>query len=332
MPCIIYLPAGVNASLDFEAERQTAFDAIEKGLKLEFQIDLGLFSRLKKPLSHKSQYLSLDLSLEHFKNTLWEEFQYNIDDVCLYSGHVDFSKDFIFDEIQESNLQGWMEERFSEVDNFVQETSISVLAFSEITPELLSKYDLGRSLISYFCRDACLEYIHILKANLPDEMPLSLHLDASGITDPLFFALLTSRELYHSFELKVTNGMQNLSNQTKPPVAICLPSSKRLLPSVISDLRKAFDLFKQQNIAYRVIPESLLITEWDLVDFLFVIPTTLDKEGKRKLQGFAAAGGTVVCLGDEIGIPGEASFQTYVNNILSLSTKYIKDTSSYQTG
>jgi hypothetical protein len=310
--CTIHIDAGVNSNLDFEKEKRVARGLFEQGLNFAFKIDLGLFSHLKKPLSHKSQYLSLDLALEHFRDTFWGDFQESIDDISLYSGHVDFSKDFIFDEIQILNLQNWLKEHFSTPELFSKETAMSISTFSEITPEILSKCNYGKKLVSFFTRDACLEYIHILAANLPDTMPISIHLDASGIIDPLFFALLTSKEHFHSLKLHTTNGVNYITQEKEANIAICLPSLKSFFPSTLNVLKYAFDLFEERKIPYRVIPEALLISEWDLVDYLFVNPATLNKEGIRKLQGFAAAGGIVVSLAEPIGIPGEILFTEYL--------------------
>lgn len=315
MAYTIYLDAGIESKLDFEKEKVLVIDAIKKGLKVSFEVDLGLFSRLKKPLSNQSQYLSLELSLEHFKKTFWDEFHEEIDEICLYRGLLNFAEDFIFDEAQQLNLQAWIKDHFLDVAVFFEETGIQISDFSEINPEILSLSEAGKQLRSYFCRDASLEYLHILRANLPDEMPLSIKLDAKGITDPLFHARLTNREHYQPFILNLMNSeicqVDLIIEGKKSNIAVCLPEITTLKQSAYSGLREALDYFIEKNIPYRLIPESFLISEWDLVDYLFVSPNSLKKEGVRKLQGFAAAGGIVVTLGQKIGVPGEISFIDY---------------------
>jgi len=306
----IYLNASLDSTLDFENEKQLAVDAIENGYKLCFLIDLGLFSKLKKPLSNKSQYLSLELSLKHFKESLWTLFENDIVEVCLYNGHLDFSVDFHFCDTQLLNLHSWIQDRFVNIELFFEETEIRVTEFSELTVEILMESLEGKKLVSYFARDASLEYIHILNANLPDTMPLSLRLDAKGVNDPLFYALLTNREIYEPINLILTNP---LVEGKKSHIAICLPPSTIVQRSMYLALSKALNFLAQKKTPCRLIPESFLISEWDLVDYLLVIPHSLKKEGVRKLQGFAAAGGIVVALGETIGIPGEITFSDFCN-------------------
>lgn len=300
---IIHLKAGVQDPLDFQKEHLACEEAIEKGLHLKFAIDLGLFSKLKKPLSNKSQYLSLELSLEHFKNTLWSEFHESIVDICLFIGNLDFSDFIIFQDLN-NNLQEWVEERFSTIEIFRDETGITKTNFDQITPDLLSTTEQGKFIKSLFCRDVAFDYLQMLKANLPDAMPLSIKLEDKGNLNPLQVALLTHREVYEPFHLS-----SELNH--KPKIAVCLPSSKKVILSSYSVLNEALKFLIEKNEPYRLIPESMLISEWDLVDYLFVLPHLLESQGKRKLQGFVAAGGTVVTLGDAIGLDTEISFSTF---------------------
>lgn len=284
----IYLKAGLKDSLDFQSEQLLCKEAVLQGDQLRFDIDLGLFSSLKKPLSHQSQFLSLELSLEHFKNTLWNEFQENIIEVCLYSGDLDFA--FQPDPLLDQNFQGWMKELNIETDH-------------------LSLVDQD-FIYSLFCRDVALDYLHMLRANLPDIMPLSIRLDDLKVRDPLQRALLTNKEVYEPFQLFLSS-----QTDTKPTIAICLPSSKKVLLSEYEAFSQALDYLVKNDMPYRLIPESMLISEWDLVDYLFVLPHLLEAQGKRKLQGFCAAGGIVVTLGIPLGLAQELSFTEFQNKL-----------------
>jgi len=300
---IIHLKAGVQDPLDFQKEYLACQEAIEKGLSLNFVIDLGLFSKLKRPLSNKSQYLSLELSLEHIKNTLWNEFHESIVDICLYEGGLDFS-DFLDFQDLTPNLHEWILERFSTVETFSDETGIPIINFEEITEDLLATTSPGKFIKSLFCRDVAFDYLQMLRANLPDAMPLSIKLENKGDLNPLQVALLTHQEVYDPFHLA------SEINQ-KPKIAVCLPSSKKVTLSHYAALNDALEFLIEKKEPYRLIPESMLISEWDLVDYLLVLPHLLESQGKRKLQGFAAAGGTVVTLGDTIGLDNEISFPTF---------------------
>ncbi len=280
----IYLDARLNATLDFQKEKELAREAVLNGSRLIFEIDFGLFSNLTKSLSHSSQCLSFKLSLDHFKNFIFEEFQDHIEEICLYKGLLNFSNDALFDDELLLNFKEWQKERAINVDDI-----------------------WSRAL---FCRDVFVEYLQIITENMPDSMLFSLWLGCKTVTDPLFYALLTQREVYQRLHLKLIDNPH--AHDTSSRFAICLPSKDIVSKSDYEGLEPVFQLFQENNASYRLIPESMLITEWDLVDYLFVLSHTIKQKGKRKLQGFAAAGGIVVAIGEKIGIDGEISFPEFL--------------------
>lgn len=262
--CTIALSLQLGADLDFHEAKKKALEAINKGLKLSFELELGLFSRLKKPLANPSQYLSFELSLKHFKDCFWEPFQKEIKEVILYSGPLDFSKDVDFDH-EDANL--------------------------------------------FFCQGVKMDYLQMLRSILPESMPVCLKLDAKTIQDPWDFALLTIPELYHPFYLILENAWRKENRSS--PFAICIPDEKIQM----GDLKLFFDFFEEKQLSCRLIPESNLITSWDGLDYLFVDPTTLEREGKRKLQGFVAADGRVVSMHGDIGVANELSFKQFKDKL-----------------
>ena len=68
-------------------------------------------------------------------------------------------------------------------------------------------------------------------------------------------------------------------------VAICLPSAEMVRPSQYSGLEEMINFLNEKGIPFRIIPESLLITDWDGLDYLLVIPEGLTFQGKRKAAG-----------------------------------------------
>lgn len=62
------------------------------GKKILWHLDLGLFDRLKMPLSNSSQFLTLGLAVDHFRDTIWKEFRSFSEGVCLYKGPADLAK------------------------------------------------------------------------------------------------------------------------------------------------------------------------------------------------------------------------------------------------
>ena len=57
-----------------------------------------------------------------------------------------------------------------------------------------------------------------------------------------------------------------------------------------------FEKLLKQGTKVRVIEEAYLTAEWDGLDILYIDPPCLSREGKRKVQGFQAAGGEVISV------------------------------------
>lgn len=287
---LIFLDGGVESSLDFQAQKQQASVAVEEGLSLNFELDLGLFSKLKKPLSNKSQYLSLTLSLKHFKETFFDDFQDAIESVCIYKGNLDFREDLYFDDETVVNYDKWLEDKGLDVNVYAEDNRLK----------------------SLFCRDAFFDYLHALTLDFIGSIPFCLNLETKDVNDPLFYALLTHKQIHEPFSLIVDgeNIYQNKSN-----VAICLPSPEKVLKQDYEEMEEVFAYLIENNISYRLIPESMLITEWDLVDYLFVLSKHVKTAGKRMFQGFIAAGGTIVTLGTPLHLNNEISFSEFKNTL-----------------
>lgn len=134
-----------------------------------------------------------------------------------------------------------------------------------------------------FCRDVGSEYLQLLISKMPDALPLHLNLTISS-EDPFEVARLTAADCFERFQFP-----KNLAKW-----AICLPPRERLAPKFNTGLPEAFQELKEKNIPFRVIPESHLITDWDGLDLLIYSPDGLTSQGKRKIQGFLAAGGTAI--------------------------------------
>lgn len=92
--CPVALDLGLSGDLNFQEAEKICKDAADKGLKISFELNFGLFSNLKKPLSNSFQYLSFELSLKHFIETLWNQYHTQVKEVILYQCSLDFSEDF----------------------------------------------------------------------------------------------------------------------------------------------------------------------------------------------------------------------------------------------
>ena len=83
---IVKLEASPTATLAWGSPRKDALLAMAKGKKILWQLELGLFDRLPHPLSHASQFMTLTLAIDHFRDQIWEEFSAFSRGVALYLG------------------------------------------------------------------------------------------------------------------------------------------------------------------------------------------------------------------------------------------------------
>lgn len=320
------LDGRLKADLNWKEAREQAQHYVTQGYVIFWQMNLGLFADLTMPLTHQAQYLSLGLSLEHFRDTLWQEFKDHTIGLQLYRGNADFSLHFPWNDQQVRNLQAWLTDRLPTLALLEQETGLHFAAMSQVDPASLSKSESGLQLIRLFCRDVAVEYIALLASRLPDALARYLVLNAKTIQDPLYQAQVLHPERFEHFGLAIKGTslpLQSLGwNQSSPygilageiqrilplpdsKIGVCLPSMDLCQTSHYQGIREALTFLIDKKIPFRLIPEAHLITEWDGLDYILYTSAGLGPQGKRKLQGFCAAGGTGVALTTPIGLPQE---------------------------
>jgi len=325
----------MQASLDWKQACEIACIYKSRGLKIFWQLNLGLFTQLKWPLSNQTQFQALFLSLEHFRDAVWKEFSQDSIGLCFCRSNADFSKGFPWDEDQIINWQGWLQERFKAIQTLkveIESKEIRVDRFEDCMPQDIA----FKSLAQLYCRDAAAEYIQYLAANLTDSIPLYAMLDASDVVDPLSLAMLTTNERFDPLSLMIKGGFITareyawqkgcytrgfIGERLVPPLSeevktgICLPSMEKVSPSQYKGLKEVLELLIQRKVIFRLIPEISLINQWDGLDDLIVGSSTIDFQFRRKLQGFCAAGGRVVTLDGSLGLPHEITFDSMINFI-----------------
>jgi hypothetical protein len=87
-----------------------------------------------------------------------------------------------------------------------------------------------------------------------------------------------------------------------------------IAPDYYAGLGEAIAHLTQAQTPFRIVPEYYLINQWDGLDSLIVLSSTINAQAKRKLQGFCAAGGTILTLGELLDLPHEIPFADYVKN------------------
>src|ERR1700722_17564979 len=70
----ISLDAQLKSDLNWKKAVLHAKEAIDKNYKIFWDLNLGLFEAINSPLSNQQQFLTLKLAINHFNNTVWNEF------------------------------------------------------------------------------------------------------------------------------------------------------------------------------------------------------------------------------------------------------------------
>jgi hypothetical protein len=187
-----------------------------------------------------------------------------------------------------------------------------------------------------------MEYISLLASRLPDSLPIYLFLDMGHFANhPLFQMQLLQPARFESVNLALKEtflpfqawGWEShttllgysgheilpLSLQKEASIGICIPSLLMVRPSQFQGIEQAIKDLMERSIPFRIIAEEHLITDWDGLDYLIYAPTGLSGQGKRKLQGFCAAGGTVVSTLSPMGFEYEIPYDTFYETHLSKS-------------
>lgn len=330
----IALDGRLLADLSWKEARKKAEEYIQNDIFILWEINLGLFSDLTFPLSHQSQFLSLSLSLDHFKETFWKSFNQNSLGLIIYRGMGDFERNFTFCESHLANLRAWIKEVFKDQSIFEEEIGIQA-PIDLIEPSHLLSTPSGHRLLTFFCKEVSLEYISLLANHLPDAIPKYVLLDMISVShDPLWEALLLNPEHYGEINLGIKNaslhhqtmgwesfssyGMiastsAELNRQEEPLIGVCIPSVTWIKNAHYEQLKNTLLQLKAKDLPFRLIPESMLITHWDGLDYLIFHPSELSVQGKRKMQGFCAAGGVPVAIEKEIGLPEEIIFSEFID-------------------
>lgn len=306
----LLLDGRMSSTMDWKKELQLAASYAAKGLKLFWNLNLGLFSKLDYSIADETQFQALVLSLQHFKEAVWKDFNESSIGLSLYQGSGDFSKGYPWDDHQMDAYAAWLQKH-------------------QIEDQLTSK--------RLFCSETTGDYLRLLAATLPDDLPLFAFLDTASLSNPLEIARILSKQRFERIRLGIKSSQNpcftwNESDDlvsagiagrepshlksNKATISLCLPEISFIHPSYYQGLEDAFIWLEARGIDYKVIPEPFLITEWDGLDYIIYSPSGLSAQGKRKLQGFCAAGGTAVSTEELLGLSHELQWSNFASSPL----------------
>lgn len=150
--------------------------------------------------------------------------------------------------------------------------------------------ECGQSSVSYATVFAA--YLHRLLSFFPDVVQPFCLFDTSGCGSRSRLAQLLSKERFEHIHL-------SLSATQTSELAICLPHDDYLTDEQLDRLDQVMAELQSQGAAYRIISESRLAQEWDGIEKLLILPEAVSPMGRRLLQGFEAAGGEILSVGEK---------------------------------
>lgn len=279
----IRLDASSTSRLDWKREVEQAEFFKKAGKQLIWELDFNLYA---DTFSDEARFLALELAVQHFTTTIWPLFAEVSLGVILYQGSLDFSEGF-----------PWSCEERETCD-----TSPSI-----------------------FCRDLVLKQLKLLASCLPEEAACFLLLDTSSIEEAVTYFRLTDLGVFFPFHLILKGKWAQMYPYALPALAWGHGSSplgvySGPLSNRVPELNIPLALYLPEqtdweefgsaiqhlgSTPFRVIPEKLLVHEWEGVDRLIVCSQGVTERGRRKLYGFAAAGGEILTVGKKLGVPGE---------------------------
>lgn len=293
-----------DSSLDFSDVKKKAKDLVSQGIKILWDIDLGLFDRLKFPIENEAQEKALALSLIHFQETLYKEFIDESVGVSLYKGTADFARIFPWSSFQEELFDEWKE----------------TLGQTDLLPQ-------------YYASKVCINAIVQLAKTLSDTLEPFVLLDASSVDPSLCYQALSKEHFVHiqvamkakpyivrDFDWQESWGLDGFigdniadnmdkKNSYSPRIAVVFPKSDIIEKERLNSLQGICSTLLKKNIPFLAIAESRLTADWDGLDTLVVDKNHLSSQGKRKLMGFLAAGGLHISLNGSLGLKSEVPIE-----------------------
>jgi hypothetical protein len=252
-----------------------------------WRLDFGLFDRLGFDLENQSQFLTLSLAVKHFYEAIGDRFDGYALGVVIYKGDLSLPPSSCSDD----RFDEWRGVRFPDDD-----------APAELQLRMLHR------------RDVAIDYLQLLASYFSEDTPLFAMVDVAQVSDPIVSMLQLDRERWEGITPVVRGApfweaavwdqddiICFTDPDDAPAVALMIPNSESTSGVALEQLR----LPAQALEAYRVVPEEYLITEWSGLDRLIVASSGVAPMGLRRLQGFCAAGGTVVTIGDSLSLAVE---------------------------
>lgn len=274
-PCGVVVPlvAGADSLLQWDRERQKARELVGQGYQLLWELQLGLFSSLAFPIGDQMQFHSLQLALRHFFATLWQEWSQDSVGVIVWRGEAGVWPQRLWNEEEELSFQDWGKEKGSDRSDYI----------------LQRQFDYLRRLTEGTEETAPLYVALSLQVSLQKEISW-LH---PARVAPFVLALTPQQLPWGGMHWDREEGVFRTYTTSQHTLGVCLPPLGT--PCDANYLQALSDLNKNKK-SFRLLSEETLLQDLEGLDQILYCLKNITQEGERKLQGFAAAGGELICI------------------------------------
>ncbi len=344
------LEAGLKADLNWTSALAQADEAINRGFKIFWNLQLGLFEKLNSPMSNHPQFLNLQLAVEHFNKTVWPKYNDKSLGVCFFQGSSRFEEHFLWGKKEITNFQEHVKSLFGSVERASEYVNEYMQSFENLQPDQFTTIE-WKKVVQQFCQSSAIDYLKLIAEELHDDAEPFAAIDISTVqtlseqaywqettlATPLRFVLCGSKlPLNHQLAWNsgisplgyIVNKTEFLDNNapkvefipTTAALAVYMPSSFESKNEIKSTLNWLFDELNKKGLHYRLISEDRLTVEWDGLDHLIVISKAISPISKRMLKGFCAAGGTVVYADNAVGVDEEMPLEAFYKHCSAIDS------------
>lgn len=315
--CKIPVDLSSDVILDFSLAESSARKIVEQGGFILWDLYIDFPSKLSQ-MRFEGLFNLHFHSLKVFSESLFDKFKEETLGCCLYQGTAEVDRIFSWSEGDMVEFQEWLEDLY-QTPELLFETKKNALgdikAFSDIDSHMLDVTPFSRHLRNVYTMNLFMSYLHRLVAALPEDLLACISLDTSSISHDGFLAQLLSKERFSHIHLLVDKkrvpieGMLNFTTDEDVKLGVCFPNDPQCLLSHLNLFKKLFTKLFQNKISYKIIPEFLMTSSWDGLDYMVFSKNCLSPQGKRMLQGFVAAGGTGVYMDEPLGLETEVHLE-----------------------
>lgn len=304
-----------SSLLDFTAVKEQVEKVLKKGFLLFFAIDLRL-SKTYSCYFDEVQFESIRYGLKIFQEQILKPFLSKVFGIGFPFGKLSpaFSNSpFVLDKIKEYLQVTYP--NFEEHFGFYEESFVDQLDQPHVRKEI-ALYQVG--LIA--------EYLHRLASTIQDPIEMYAFFDFEGFSD-LEVLQFISQERFPYIRIGLVGcslsfqGMNVFSGNllggnfcldqnipTSPKIGLVFPTDQKLTSHSSVEFERLLAKIRECKIPFFVLYEDFMTENWQNLEQIIVHAQFVDRNTKRKCQGFVAAQGAVVTFGGEIGIYDEQDF------------------------